>query len=132
MFLQTNVLYKRTLTHIQVRSPAAVCLRLVHCTSWVKRWSKAMDFLQTIFITNILLNILEIYNIKALCQYNGSSKPVSRVLIDLHNSSYIQQSTLLPLGYLNNFGARNVTKFIAKYEPGSRFLIEPIAVTCCS
>ena len=31
-----------------------------------------------------------------------------------------------------NFGARKVTKFIAKYEPVSRFLIDPVAVTCCS
>ena len=31
----------------QVGSPA-VRLRLVCCTAWVKRWSEAMDFLQTI------------------------------------------------------------------------------------
>ena len=31
-----------------------------------------------------------------------------------------------------NFAARKVTKFMAKYEPVSRFLIDPIAVTCCS
>ena len=37
-----------------VRSPA-VRLRLVRCTAWVKRWSEAMDFLQTIFKKNILL-----------------------------------------------------------------------------
>ena len=39
--------------------------RISCCTSWVKRWSEAMDFLQTIFKTNIfLLRILEIYTIK--------------------------------------------------------------------
>ena len=31
----------------QVGSPA-VRLRLARCTAWVKRWSKAMDFLQTL------------------------------------------------------------------------------------
>ena len=30
-------------------------LRLAGCTAWVKRWSEAMDFLQTIFKTNIVL-----------------------------------------------------------------------------
>ena len=35
----------------QVRSPA-VRLRLARCTAWVKRWSEAMDFLQSIFKTN--------------------------------------------------------------------------------
>ena len=35
----------------QVGSPAA-CLRLARCTAWVKQWSEAMDFLQTIFKTN--------------------------------------------------------------------------------
>ena len=35
----------------QVGSPA-VRLRLARCTAWVKRWSEAMDFLQTIFKTN--------------------------------------------------------------------------------
>jgi hypothetical protein len=39
----------------QVRSPA-VRLRLASCTACVKRWSKAMDFLQTIFKTNIFLS----------------------------------------------------------------------------
>ena len=32
----------------QVGSPA-VRLRLARCTAWAKRWSEAMDFLQTIF-----------------------------------------------------------------------------------
>ena len=32
----------------QVGSPA-VRLRLARCTSWVKRWSKAMDFLETTY-----------------------------------------------------------------------------------
>ena len=42
-----------------------VHLRLAHCTSWVKRWSEAMDFLQTFFKTNIFsLCILDIYIIK--------------------------------------------------------------------
>ena len=36
----------------QVGSPA-VRLRLARFTAWVKRWSEAMDFLQTIFKTNI-------------------------------------------------------------------------------
>ena len=31
-----------------------------------------------------------------------------------------------------NFGAKQFNKFIAKYEPVSIFLINPIAVTCCS
>ena len=35
----------------QVGSPA-VRRRLARCTAWVKRWSEAMDFLQTIFKTN--------------------------------------------------------------------------------
>ena len=39
----------------QVGSPA-VRLRLARCTAWVKRWSKAMDFFQTIFKTNISLS----------------------------------------------------------------------------
>ena len=39
----------------QVGSPS-VRLRLVCCTAWVKRWSEAMDFLQTIFKTNIFLS----------------------------------------------------------------------------
>ena len=32
-----------------------VHLRLAHCKSWVKRWSEAMDFLQTFFKTNIFV-----------------------------------------------------------------------------
>ena len=41
---------------------SAMRLRLMHCMSWVKQWSEAMDFLQTIFKTNIFLSrILEIY-----------------------------------------------------------------------
>ena len=45
----------------QVGSPA-VRLRLARCTAWVKRWSEAMDFLQTIFKTNIfVLRIFENY-----------------------------------------------------------------------
>ena len=48
----------------QVGSPA-VRLRLARCTAWVKRWSEAMDFFQTIFKTNIsLLGIFENYIIK--------------------------------------------------------------------
>ena len=48
----------------QVGSPA-VRLRLARCTAWVKRWSKAMDFFQTIFKTNISLSgIFENYIIK--------------------------------------------------------------------
>ena len=43
------------LLYTQVGSPA-VHLRLASCTSWVKRWSEAMDFLQTIFKTNISLS----------------------------------------------------------------------------
>ena len=41
-----------TLEETQVGSPA-VRLRLARCTAWVKRWSEAMDFLQTIFKTNV-------------------------------------------------------------------------------
>ena len=41
-------------TATQVGSPA-VRLWLARCTAWVKRWSEAMDFLQTIFKTNIFL-----------------------------------------------------------------------------
>ena len=40
--------------YTQVGSPA-VRLRLARCTSWVKLWSEAMDFLQTIFKSNIFL-----------------------------------------------------------------------------
>ena len=48
----------------QVGSPA-MRLRLARCTAWVKRWSEAMDFLQTIFKTNISLSgIFENYIIK--------------------------------------------------------------------
>ena len=48
----------------QVGSPA-VRLRLARCMAWVKRWSEAMDFLQTIFKTNISLSgIFENYIIK--------------------------------------------------------------------
>ena len=48
----------------QVGSPA-VRLRSAGCTAWVKRWSEAMDFLQTIFETNISLSgIFENYIIK--------------------------------------------------------------------
>ena len=44
----------------QVGSPA-VRFRLARCTAWVKRWSEAMDFFQTIFKTFIFLpHILEI------------------------------------------------------------------------
>ena len=40
-------------------------LRLARCTAWVKRWSEAMDFLLTIFKTNIfLLRIFENHIIK--------------------------------------------------------------------
>jgi hypothetical protein len=31
-----------------------------------------------------------------------------------------------------NFDARKFTNFIAKYKPVSRFLIGPIAITCCN
>ena len=58
--------YEKQFLHVQtqVGSPA-VRLRLAHCTAWVKRWSEAMDFLQTIFKTNIfLLRIFENYIIK--------------------------------------------------------------------
>ena len=48
----------------QVRSPA-VRLRLARCTAWVKRWSEAMDFLQTILKTNTFLSpIFKNYIIK--------------------------------------------------------------------
>ena len=50
--------------YTQVGSPA-VRLRLARCTAWVKRWSEAMDFFQTIFKTNISLSgIFENYIIK--------------------------------------------------------------------
>ena len=56
-----NALFEMT----QVGSPA-VRLRLVRCTAWVKRWSEAMDFFQTIFETNISLSgIFENYIIKS-------------------------------------------------------------------
>ena len=41
--------------YTQVGSPA-VRLRLASCTAWVKWWSEAMDFFQTIFKTNISLS----------------------------------------------------------------------------
>ena len=48
----------------QVGSPT-VRLRLARCTAWVKRWSEAMDFFKTIFITNISLSgIFQNYIIK--------------------------------------------------------------------
>ena len=57
---QSELLYKNT----QVGSPA-VRLKLARCTAWVKQWSEAMDFLQTIFKTNIfLLRIFENYYTK--------------------------------------------------------------------
>ena len=37
----------------QVGFPA-VLFRLARCTSWVKRWSEAMDFFQTIFKITIV------------------------------------------------------------------------------
>ena len=55
-----DTLYSITITaspkkqFTQVRSPA-VLLRLARCTSWVKRWSEAMDF-ETIFKINIFLS----------------------------------------------------------------------------
>ena len=58
----------------QVGSPA-VRLRLARCMAWVKRWSEAMDFLLTIFKTNIfLLRILENRISRKLIQsiYGGS------------------------------------------------------------
>ena len=57
--IRTHVLSMAGIT--QVGSPA-VRLRLAGCTAWVKRWSEAMDFLQTIFKINIfLLPIFENY-----------------------------------------------------------------------
>ena len=44
--------------HLYVRDievGSLTCLGLVCYTSWVKRWSKAMDFLQTFFIDKTLL-----------------------------------------------------------------------------
>ena len=43
----TNVCETSNKDNTQVGSPA-VRLRLARCTAWVKRWSEAMDFLQTI------------------------------------------------------------------------------------
>ena len=44
----TNVCETSNKDNTQVGSPA-VRLRLARCTAWVKRWSEAMDFLQTIW-----------------------------------------------------------------------------------
>ena len=62
------IAYKFQIYQTQVGS-TAVRLRLAHYTSWVKRWSKAMDFLQTIFQSNIfLLCIFEIKSYKKKLQ----------------------------------------------------------------
>ena len=63
---KTEVIISGNLKKIstQVGSPA-VRLRIARCTAWVKRWSEAMDFIQTIFNTNISLSgIFENYIIK--------------------------------------------------------------------
>jgi hypothetical protein len=100
----------------QVRSPA-VLLRLARCTSWVKRWSEAMDFLQTIFKTNIFLSrILEIYVIK------GPGK--QRALY------YSALACRCCRCRAINFSARKLLQnFVQKYKPVSRFLIDPISIT---
>ena len=54
----------------QVGSPA-VLFRLARCTSWVKRWSEAMDFFQTIFKITIVY-LRDLYGKKTLeiCPYS--------------------------------------------------------------
>ena len=88
----------------QVGSPA-VRLRLARCTAWVKRWSEAMDFLQTIFKTNIfLLRIFE----------NSQKKP----------------STCQHMIVAVIFRARKLLQNLWQiYESISRFVIDPISIT---
>ena len=63
-FHYLSAVFDKNPSKTQVGSPA-VHLRLAHCTAWVKRWSEAMDFFQTIFKTNISLSgIFENYIIK--------------------------------------------------------------------
>ena len=85
----------------QVRSPA-VRLRLARCTAWVKRWSEAMDFLQTIFITNSEF----VWCLILFCVWYVSS---------------LQMLSKVPL--LMCFGLTYHSTHV------SRFLIDPIATT---
>ena len=86
------------------RAPA-VRLRLARCTAWVKRWSEALDFLQTIFKTNIfLLRIFE----------NSQKKP----------------STCQHMIVAVIFRARKLLQNLWQiYESISRFVIDPISIT---
>ena len=59
----------------QVRSPA-VRLRLALCTAWVKRWSEAMNFLQTIFKTNISKNYDFLLRFKSEAKISRNSRKI--------------------------------------------------------
>ena len=59
----------------QVGSPA-VRLKLVRCTAWVKQWREAMDFLQTIFKTNILQNYDFLLRFKSEAKISRSSRKI--------------------------------------------------------
>jgi hypothetical protein len=54
-FFEQNERMRNWIKITQVGFPA-VRRRLACCTAWVKRWSEAMDFPQTIFKANILQN----------------------------------------------------------------------------
>ena len=70
----------------QVGSPA-VRLRLARCAAGVKRWSEAMDFIQTIFKTYLLIDHLsELY-------YKGLDVPSSIPLITQGFSSHPNTQT---------------------------------------
>ena len=82
MLVSTKFKYNKT----QVGSPA-VRLRLTRCTAWVKRWSEAMDFIQTIFKTYLLIDHLpELY-------YKGLDVPSSIPLITQGFSSHPNTQT---------------------------------------
>ena len=78
MFGKVQLILSGFVLHTQVGSPA-VHLRLACCTAWVKRWSKAMDFLQTIFKTNIFL--LRIFERQQLKKMYAKYNTILRILI---------------------------------------------------
>ena len=53
-------------------------LRLERCTAWVKRWSEAMDFFQTIFKTNIffIMDFRDLYYIGLEPDFHASEDPI--------------------------------------------------------
>ena len=81
-----------------------------------------MHFFQTFFKTNKPFIILQ------------STLVLEKSPNLLQNTSLYQdfKLTQLLLQFAVNIGARFVSKFIAKYESVLRFLIDRIAITCCS